>query len=318
MLRSILAIALAALVPTAAVARDCPEGQRPFQHAAGVDCIPETPQRIVTLQDQNALLPLMELGVRPVASAGHVNAEGERVFRRMEGYDTAGIRWIGSYREPDREAVAAVKPDLIIASPAHAHELFSPIAPTVVIDTLEQPLENALLQFAEAVNRTDRAEDLRDRLEDKADALRAQLRPALEETTVSVIAREYQGSGFYGVEPTHAFGAARRLLKPTMTSAEADWGSGREAKSLEMLGDHPADVMFFMTFDADEGTDSAQFEDFRAEPLVRALPVVRAGQLYRLDGSAMVGSAWGKIENGLDQMARVLTREDLDRNLVQE
>lgn len=321
-----IALSLGALAATLiafaapALSLDCAEGQRAFRHAAGEDCIPLTPQRIVTLQDQNALLPLMELGVRPVASAGHIDASGRRIFRRMEGYDTSGIAWIGPYGEPDREAVAAMKPDLIIATnwPGNIHRLYSSIAPTVVIDTNLQPIEDALFQFADLVNRTDRAKELQAALHEKAAALREAAGPVLEATTISVITREYRGSGFYGSAPTHVFGAVRRLLEPTMTSPEAGWTEGRPPKSLEMLGDHVADVMFFISFDADDGGPSAQFEDFLNAPLVRALPVARAGQVFPLDGSAMVGSAWGKIENTLDAITAVLLRADLNRDLVRE
>lgn len=71
MKRSDLTVVVAALVlgfSGSAIALECTDGMRPFEHAAGVDCIPQNPQRIVTLQDQNGLLPLMELGVRPIAS----------------------------------------------------------------------------------------------------------------------------------------------------------------------------------------------------------------------------------------------------------
>jgi iron complex transport system substrate-binding protein len=322
--RRVLSVAFAAaallVLADAAVALDCEEGQRPFRHAVGEDCIPLDPQRIVTLQDQNALLPLMELGVRPVASAGYIDSSGRQIFRRMEGYDTSGIAWIGTHGEPDLEAVAVMKPDLIIAPlwPANRHRHYSRIAPTVVIDTQDQPLEQALFQFAELVSRTERARELQAALEEKAAALGERLGPALEATTISVVTREYRGSGFYAVGPSHAFGSVRRLLKPTMTRLERDWNTEHLVKSLEMLGEHPADVLFFVAFDADEGPGSREFEAFLAQPLVRVLPVARAGQIYRLDGSAMTGSAWGKIESGLDAIAAVLARPDLNRNLVRE
>ncbi len=76
--------------------------------------------------------------------------------------------------------------------------------------------------------------------------------------------------------------------------------------------------MFFVTFDADRGGDSPAFDVFMAEPIVQATPVAQAGQIYVHNGSTMVGSAWGKIENGLDQISAVLLRDDLNRDLVIE
>ncbi|MGR3491226.1 MAG: hypothetical protein ACU0DW_04140 [Shimia sp.] len=84
-------LCLALITTTAANAQDCSDGQRLFEHAAGETCIPEDPQRIVTLSDQNALLPLLELGVRPVGSTGRVLSDGSEVFRRTQDYDTLGM-----------------------------------------------------------------------------------------------------------------------------------------------------------------------------------------------------------------------------------
>ncbi len=305
---------------TPAIALDCEDGFRAFTHAAGETCIPQDPRRIVTLQDQNGLLPLMELGVTPIASAGHITSGGTRFFRRMDGYDTSAVEWIGSYRGVEAEAIAVMEPDLIIASPwpEGAADLYGSIAPVVVIDMFDQPLEDALFQFADVVNRTARAEELQADHQAKADGVREELADLIDTTTISVVTREYDGPGFYSIEPTQAFGAIRRALEPTMTSTEADWSTGRDNKSLEVIAEHAADVMFFVTFDADRGGDSPAFDVFMAEPIVQATPVAQAGQIYVLNGSTMVGSAWGKIENGLDQISAVLLRDDLNRDLVIE
>lgn len=89
---------------------------RTFVDMFGEVEIPAEPERIVTAsQDQNGLLPLLELGVTPIASAGHTLDDGERVFRRTEGYDTAAVEWSGPYGgEIDVEAVAAQRPELIV------------------------------------------------------------------------------------------------------------------------------------------------------------------------------------------------------------
>lgn len=319
-MRHVLALLFAATALPAA-AQDCPEGQRLFEHHAGADCIPEEPQRIVTLQDQNGLLPLMELGVRPVGSAGHITNEGERIFRRMEGYDTSGIEWIGTYGgPPDAEAVATMEPDLIVASPwpPEAPKLYGDIAPVVVIDMFEQPLPDALFQFADLVNRTDRAEDLQADLEARMAEVRDELGPALATTTVSFVTSNIEEGQFYPTNPTQAMGVILRGLDPTRPVAESDLTDEREYRSIETIAAHEADVMFQLVFDADDRGDSDAHAAFTSHPLVAATQVGRADQIFPLNGSAMVGSAWGKVMNGLDQIAAVLLREDLNRDLVIE
>jgi len=85
-----------------------------FEHSAGTTDVPVDPQRIVTTTDQNALLPLLELGVEPVASAGLVGDDGSQSFRRVDGYDTSAVEFVGAYGEPNLEAMAAQRPDLIL------------------------------------------------------------------------------------------------------------------------------------------------------------------------------------------------------------
>ncbi|MBO6922473.1 MULTISPECIES: ABC transporter substrate-binding protein [Paracoccaceae] len=320
MLRIPLAAILAALA-LPALAQDCADGQRAFAHGAGTTCIPENPQRIVTLHDQNGLLPLMELGVTPVASFGHVQSDGTRIFRRMEGYDTSEVEWIGSYRGPfDAEAVAAMEPDLIVAAPwpPEAPELMGGIAPVVVIDMFQQPLEDALMQFADLVGRTDRAEELRAGFEAKAAETRDALGDRLAATTVSVLTFDESGGRFYPANPTQALGMVLRALDPVRPAPERGLGSEREYRAMETVGGHEADAMLHLVYDADDGGASDSHAAFTAHPLVQAMAVTRAGQVYPLDGIAMVGSAWGKAENGLDQIATILLREDLDRDLVTE
>ncbi len=153
---------LALLAAAPALALDCTAGQRAFAHPGGETCIPVDPQRIVTLSDQNGLLPLLELGLVPLGSAGHVGPDGVTFFRRTLGFDTSGVTHIGSYDAPDREAVAVLMPDLIVASPwpEDAAELFAPIAPTIVSGPDGQQLAVALLSLADAVARPDLQTDL--------------------------------------------------------------------------------------------------------------------------------------------------------------
>jgi len=314
---------LFALATTSALAQDCPGGQRLFEHHAGTDCIPADPQRIVTLTDINALLPLMtELGVTPVASAGHVDENGDQIFRRMSAYDTSSIEWVGTYGSPDPEAVAVQDPDLIIGSPYPKtnYEIFSKIAPTLILDMFEHPADDTLLLLADAVNRTERARQHQAALEALAEGVRETLGADFERTTLSIIATQDTDRTFYRMEPLAGWGVIREYLDPTMTPPERslDPENPYERITYEALPDHAADVMFLVTWDHDETGHSAIFEDFVADPLVQALPVAQAEQLFNIEGQKAGGFSWIGIGNGLERIAEVLTREDLNRDLVEE
>lgn len=302
---------------TPALAADCGPGQRPFAHHGGETCIPTDPQRIVTLQDQNGLLPLMELGVRPVGSAGFLGDDGIQLFRRMQGYATDGIAFVGDIMGPDAEAVAALAPDLIIATPWTDLSIFSAIAPTIAIDVHGQPLDAGLRQFADAVNRLPGAEALAAAYEARLAEVQGMLAPVLAQATVAIIDHDPEARNFWVVDNAQAFGMVFDRLGLIRPAADTAQFGADEPRSLESIADHAADIIFVMVWDAAEG-GSDTLADFLAEPVVQTLPAAQAGQVFALDGSAMVGAAWAKPMNGLDQVAAILSRPDLALDLVAE
>ncbi|WP_455811388.1 ABC transporter substrate-binding protein [Pseudomonas graminis] len=105
--------------------------------------VPLHPIRIVSLHDLDITIPLIELGVPPVASHGRTRPDGSH-FLRSSGlltgvdFDNSNIQFIGT-ADMDIEAIAAAKPDLIITEPSRnmAVEQLEKIAPTVSIDHLK-------------------------------------------------------------------------------------------------------------------------------------------------------------------------------------
>lgn len=104
--------------------------------------VPLHPQRIVSLHDLDITIPLIELGVPPVASHGRTRSDGSH-FLRASGlltgvdFDNGQIQFIGT-ADIDIEAIAAAKPDLIVTEPSRNTpiEQLEKIAPTVSIDHL--------------------------------------------------------------------------------------------------------------------------------------------------------------------------------------
>lgn len=104
--------------------------------------VPEHPKRIVSMHDLDITIPLIELGVPPVASHGRTRPDGSHYLRasaELTGVDfeNSDIAFIGT-ADIDLEAVAAAKPDLIITEPNRnvPIEQLAKIAPTVSIDHL--------------------------------------------------------------------------------------------------------------------------------------------------------------------------------------
>lgn len=291
---------------------------RTITHAAGTTEVPLNATRIVTLQDQNALLPLLELGVRPVASAGLLAEDGSRTFRRTEGFDTSGIEWIGEYGEPNLEAIAAARPDLIISDEFGGEGFYdelSKIAPTVFIQIFdERPLTEALMQFAEVVGREERAEAFRSAYEARIRALRERLGDDLERTTVSVLSAGEPGVFYQADTGGQAQFTVMRDLDLPRPPLQED-GSDEEF-SLERLPEHDADVLIIDDYsgeDSDPGVEAIE-----ESPLFSRLGATRAGQAYTIDATRSVGAAWARMNVFLDELERILTDPDLDRDVVDE
>lgn len=312
--------ALAGGVTAGAASADsfsCAAGLRPFVHSAGETCVPAEPQRIVTIQDQNALLPLLELGVRPVGSAGQPLADGDFRFRRTADFDTTGIEFVGNYwGEANAEAIAALQPDLIVgdAFAVDFYDLHSQIAPTVLIDVHEQPLDQALMDFATLVGRTEQAAALRDAYQTRIADLLAELGERKERLSVSVITAGEAGE-FYRADTGQALGTVMQdldLLRPAPQQATDSY----DAFSLETLPAHDADVVLVINF-AGEDQDPS-FDAFITGPIFQALGAAGAGQTYVIDGTQTVGAGWSKMGAFLDQLETILLDPDLNLDVVQE
>ncbi|MFC5381600.1 iron-siderophore ABC transporter substrate-binding protein [Aquipuribacter nitratireducens] len=286
-----------------------------FEHSAGTTDVPLDPQRIVTTTDQNALLPLLELGVTPVASAGLVGDDGEQSFRRVEGYDTSGVEFVGAYGEPNLEAVAAQRPDLIVGYEFdETYEEYSQMAPTVLVQIFDRPLTEALLDIGRLVGEEDQAQQRLEGYEARIADLQQQLEPVRDELSVSVLTTGDAGQ-FYRGDDGQAVGTVMAdldLLRPDPQSQPYESGE----YSLEQVPAHDADVVVVLDFSGEAGDPTLQA--FLDAPLVQGLAASQADQLHVVDGTATVGAAWGKMAAFLDELERVLVTEQPDPDVVAE
>lgn len=289
---------------------------RTIKHLAGTTEVPVAPQRIVTLQDQNALLPLLELGVRPVASAGRTDDDGSQSFRRTQGYDTSGIEFVGEYGEPNLEAIAAQRPDLIISDEFGAEGVYdklSQIAPTVFVQVFERPLSEALMDFAAVVGAEERAEELRADYDRRIKEFRAALGDDLDDTTVSLLAAGDPGTFYQADAGGQALFTVMNDLEVPRPAAQGDNSDvTRPQFSLEQLSEHDADAVIVVSF-GDGGAD-----ELISSKLWDNLAATRAGQSSVIDGTTTVGSAWGKMDVFLDELERILLADDFNHDVVQE
>ncbi|MEM7732999.1 MAG: ABC transporter substrate-binding protein [Pseudomonadota bacterium] len=301
---------------SASAAQPCAPGMRIFQHAAGVDCIPVSPERIVALHDGNVLLPLLELGVTPVGASGETGPEGRPFFRNTEAYDTSDITVVGKHRNESAEVVTYLEPDLIITTPSPEwhYATYSEIAPTIVIDVFKQPLRAALHQFADAVDRTERAQKLEARFDASIAEAQAQLGDVPAQTTA--LAMTYFGQRMRTMPWVHGYRAAFEAIGFRKPDWQKEFAGGSRVVefSHEALLNMTVDAIFLIDFSGVSGPDG-DYEKFMSNPLVKVTNVASANQIFELDGSKMGGVSWLRTIDAIDQIQEILSHTTFDPNV---
>jgi len=102
---------------------------RMILHLVGETCVPQNPQRIITLHPAT-LGNLLALGVKPI---GTINGDQKSEFPKYLENKLDGIESVGSFTQFNLEKILKLKPDLIInlSDDQSIYPLLSKIAPTV-------------------------------------------------------------------------------------------------------------------------------------------------------------------------------------------
>lgn len=185
MLRIVFAL-FVAFLPTVTMGQET----RTFVDDRGREVdIPADPQRIVSLDDLRLTVPLLELGVVPVASHGR-EGDAEPYIRAAKlatgiDFDNSDIEFVGS--DISAEAVLNVEPDLIVVYGGRDELLdqLEMIAPTIVLDPTANDYMGIYEKLAEITNTQDTLARLNARYEAQLTQLRALVDTS--EITVSVI-----------------------------------------------------------------------------------------------------------------------------------
>lgn len=209
--------------------------------------IPADPQRIASLHDLSITIPLIELGVYPVASHGRTTETGEGFIRSSKvltgvDFDNSDIEFLGNL-PVDIEAVAAIEPDLIITTPwqTASVEQLEAIAPTIVLDDTIRGDFGMYEALAEITGTTDALAILEGRYDSQIE----QIRRLIDTGSISVnVIQGVDGQ----VLSWHTYGGLGKVLRdagfrfPDRVEAMAE--GSFERMSAEALPELDADFLF--------------------------------------------------------------------------
>ena len=209
--------------------------------------VPLHPQRIVSLHDLDITIPLIELGVPPVASHGRTRPDGSHFLRasaQLTGvdFDNSAIRFIGT-ADIDLEAVAAAKPDLIITEPSRhvSVEQLEKIAPTVSIDHLQGSAPRIYRKLAQLTGTQNRLALLERRYREEI----AQLKRTVDTQHISVAVIQANQGKINALHTYHSLGRVLRDAGFTFPKIiDSIPPGGRIDVSAERLPELDADFVF--------------------------------------------------------------------------
>jgi len=274
-----------------------PESEtRELEHAMGVAEVPADPQRVVVL-DTGELDDALALGVKPVGAVRIDVATGFLSY--LEG-QTEGIEEVGTISEPNLEKIAALDPDVILSSTVRheaIYEQLNEIAPTVLAPDLGDTWKENFLLYADALNKSEEAEQMLAAFEDQAAQLGERIGTGKSLSIVRFLPgqiRLYSDQSFTGVI----------LDDMGLTVPEPAIGEDTYLElSPEQVTTADADYLYVSTYGPQEDTDRAEVT---AGPLWQKIPAVKAGEAHELNDDLLSGIGIQAAQQILDQFEREL------------
>ena len=275
---------------------------RVVEHALGKTQVPTNPQRVVVVSNPDTVL---SLGVTPVGSM-QVDVEDFYLKSQLEEIESTGAPNV-----PNLESIVALNPDLILGTTSEqkVYDQLSQIAPTVLADVdSSADWKNLLYKYAEALGKTDEAEQVMVDYNARIEKFQAQMGDRLQETTVSIV-RLYQGIFNIYLEDSFSGTIVADVGLPRPPKQINTGQTFNMDISKEELYMADGDVMFVWTSSGSEeiaADNRKALEELKADPLWSRLSAVQQGQVYD------VPSYW----IGMGPIAANLVLDDLFEHLV--
>lgn len=305
------------IVPLTAQDTECEEGFRLFDHeqlSTDPVCIPENPERIVTLDSQAFDLFLASGAIEPVGAIGFLESIYDRNFPYMvEGTE---ITYVGF--PANIELILSLEPDLILGNAFRELEIYdqlSAIAPTIVSDRLPNVFWEDNMRFlGEALNLTEevdtllaeydaRVETLQELLGDPSEIEVSVIRYRLRDAQANI---DIQLANAFSTDILADVGFARPEIQALpVEEAEAQFGSPVAANiSLEELQLIDGQYLFAWAQGASAELDADNAEAWsilRDNPLWSTLEAVQNEQAFQVGGQ-WVGWGFAAAHEVLDDL----------------
>lgn len=283
------------------------------EHAMGTTEITGTPEKIVILTNEGTEA-LLAMGVTPVGAVQ--SWLGEPWYDHISD-QMADVKVVGTESEVNVEAIAALKPDLIIGNKMRqekVYEQLKAIAPTVFSETLRGDWQENFHLYAKALNREEEGKKVISDFESRITSLKDSLGDKVNQE-VSVVrfmagmTRVYYTDTFSGVIFDKLGLKHSGSVQELFTDNPDDLFMREVGK--EIIPQLDADILFYFTYAPPGDTEATKTEEeWTNDSLWKNLEVVKAEKAYKVD-DAIWNTAGGVI-------AANLLLDDIEKKLIAE
>ena len=248
------------------------------KHAMGETPIKAAPQRVVVLTNEGTEA-VLALGIKPVGAVkswigdpyyDHIKAEME------------GVTVVGDEHQPNLEAIAALKPDLILGNKMRQEKVYqqlSAIAPTVFSAELRGEWKNNFKLYAEALNKKAEGDKIMADWDKRVAEIKQKAGDKLN-TKISIVrfmagkTRIYYKQTFSGII-LQELGFAR----PDAQNVDDFAAEITKERIPEMEGD----ILFYFSYETGDGGATKVEQEWTQDPLFKNLNVVKNNKAFKVD-----------------------------------
>ena len=258
---------------------------RQVEHSAGITCVPEKFERLVTL-DPASLESAIALGIKPVGSV--ISAFSSHWRDQM-----TGVNNVGTMGEPNLESVLGIKPDLIIGFDhlQSMYSLLSKIAPTVLLKFENSgQWKQVFHNVSVALGKEETAKEVTENYYRRLAEFQEKMGEDLAKIQVSVVRvypdkiNLYLRDSFCGLVLQDAGLSRPESQNFTASAAKKLFGNPIQVSiSKEVIEKADGDVIFIWTYENNaKGNQTAKkkLEELQANPLWKNLKAVQANKVY--------------------------------------
>ena len=269
-----LTLATAWLAPARAETR--------IRHVQGELVLAQPPKRVVALEF-SFVDALVAVGMAPVGIAD--DRQPERIIEPLRDA-VKGYASVGSRYQPSLEAIAALKPDLIIADQRLHQTVYGElqaIAPTLVIDVRSSTYQEDLETLQVVARALGKEEQMRQRLRRHAELMDKYDRAIKNDQQLTAVFGVSSDKGSWlHTEETYAAGVLKRLGfdTPLKQGRHRMWSEPYVKTGLEQLLAVNPDILLLGRY-----SQPAQMDNWAKSPLWRGLKAVQNKRVYWVDGN---------------------------------